>query len=299
MTTELVISAADIAEHAVLAELIAELTTALGEGERAATNIPPRTLILRDSPFAAFGVLPAFSARRDVFMTKVAAFVDGHGVNALVVLISATTGKILASIDGAALTALKTAAVAGVVLAHCTAPGSPAVGLIGTGIQAAAVFQAIATVRGSAHVRAYSRDRRHVDRFIDWAGRWGGRTRVTAAASADAAVDGADIVVTATSSRTPVCSTAGFPPNVHVHCVGAHTPRSREVPHEFLSRATIIVEDIDTAVTEAGDVHRRALDLERMLAGPPLADTPTVFSSTGHGFIDLIAATYVFRAVRR
>jgi ornithine cyclodeaminase/alanine dehydrogenase-like protein (mu-crystallin family) len=287
------IGARAMAARVSLPELIAVLRDAILAGERAETEVPPRQLILREAPFAVFGAMPAFSARRGLFVTKVAASVEGHGLTARMLAMSARTGVLLATLDGHALTEWKSAAVSGVVLAQC-GPARPSVAaLIGSGAQARAVARAIAAICPPKELRVYSRDPGNVAQFMAFAAPLFPATRILAVPDSDAACAQAEIVITATPSRVPVCSAKLLGDATHIHCMGAHSRHSREVPHETLAAATVIVEDVATAVAEAGDVHRGALDLEAMLQASDLAGQRTVFSSTGHGFLDMITTAYI------
>src|SRR5262249_50693579 len=85
--------------------------------------------------------------------------------------------------------------------------------------------------------------------------------------------------------------------HVHINCVGAHTEGSREVPRELLQKSVLIVEDRPTAISEAGEIHRGAIEIKELPALDPseLRKRPSIFSSTGHAFLDLLATAHVLR----
>jgi ornithine cyclodeaminase/alanine dehydrogenase-like protein (mu-crystallin family) len=115
----------------------------------------------------------------------------------------------------------------------------------------------------------------------------------------------ADVVVCATSAATPVFDSALLRDDVVVVAVGSHTPDARELDAALLGRATVVVEDVDTALREAGDVvlaigegTLTAADLVPMrdvLTGAFVvpADRPLVFKSVGMSWQDLVVATAV------
>ena len=102
------------------------------------------------------------------------------------------------------------------------------------------------------------------------------------------------MVCTATTCAKPLIHAVQLAPHVHINCMGAHTSESREVARELLAGATLIVEDRETAVEQAGEVHETALELRELGAIAPgrLQRALTVFSSTGHAFLDLLSAAY-------
>lgn len=297
------VCADEIEAAAALPALVEELRDALAQGLRREATIPLRTLIAREQPFGVFGSMPAYSPQLGLFATKIATFVerpDGArpSVQAIVLAFAADTGALIAALDGAAMTALKCAAVTAVVTDCCAALDARSLGLIGTGVQARAQLRAVSAVRRIETVRVYSRDPAHVERFVRAASASLARSvAIEGCAAADDAVDGADIVSTATTSSHPVFSTRRFPGHVHINCIGAHTTEFREVSGELLSQSIIIVEDVATALAEAGSVHQGALDLEQMLTHDAvvLRTTPTVFSSTGHAFLDLVTTAHILQ----
>jgi ornithine cyclodeaminase len=118
-------------------------------------------------------------------------------------------------------------------------------------------------------------------------------------------------VVCATSARAPLFDSTVLRPDVVVIAVGSHEPDARELDGALLGRATVVVEDVDTALREAGDVvlaigerQLGAADLVPMrdvvtgaVAVP--TDRPLVFKSVGMSWEDLVVAEAVTRCDRR
>ena len=222
-------------------------------------------------------------------------------VHALVAAFCARTGRLQAVLDGAAVTELKCAAVTALVTDRCAAPGSRILAVIGAGRQARQQVAAVAAVRDLRELRFFARDPQARRAFADDVrAMLPDTTRVIASASIDDAIRGADVVSTATTSHTPLASFADLVPHVHVNCMGGHDVDSRELPQELLHRARLVVEDVDTAVREAGSVHRDAIDLRRLLAidAALLQATATVFSSTGHASLDLVVTHWLLTSGR-
>ena len=228
-------------------------------------------------------------------------------VAATVVLSDAVTGELLALIDGESLTALRTGAAGGVAARLLAAPEARVVALFGAGAQARAQLIAVAAARPVAEIRVVTRSPEHGEAFLHWAE---GRPELADARlqllSADRAVAGAQIVVTATSSPTPVFDGTLLGAGTHVTAVGAFTPDTRELDAATMSGATIFVDQRDAALAEAGDLAGTlAADVREIgaaLAGRvPGRSTPeerTVFKSVGNAVQDLVVAAAIYDRAR-
>jgi ornithine cyclodeaminase/alanine dehydrogenase-like protein (mu-crystallin family) len=200
-----------------------------------------------------------------------------------------------AVLDGTALTTLRTPAVSvAAVLARL--PDRPLqVAVLGAGTQARAHVATLAAVRPLDRVRYLVRDP--------------SRTPLSAvrlrSAAADDALATADVVVCATSARSPVFDSAVLREDCIVVAVGSHEPDARELDAPLLGRATVVVEDAGTALREAGDVvlaiaesaltAAQLVPLRDVVTGThvPRPDRPLVFKSVGMAWQDLVVAEAV------
>jgi ornithine cyclodeaminase/alanine dehydrogenase-like protein (mu-crystallin family) len=293
-----------------LKRLVRELEIALMEGQHERMQVPIREVVTLDEPRAAFLSMPAVSRHFGLCVAKVATlFERAPGdvlptVNAVVAAFSATTGELLALLDGAAVTNLKCAAVSALVTDRCARRDARVLAIAGTGAQARQQAVSVCAVRPIAEIRVWARSLARAAHFaIELRGIVGcdaGRdVRITPCASLDEAVRGADVIGTATAANTPLASFSALSPGVHINCMGGHTTVSRELPHEVLRSATLIVEHVPTAVAEAGPVHAGALSLGELVNQDPdaLRARRTVFSSTGHAFLDVITTAHLLRAL--
>jgi alanine dehydrogenase len=164
---------------------------------------------------------------------------------------------------------------------------------------------AVAAVRPLESVAVFARDGARLDAFCAKMGRETGLA-VHPAASAQATVEGADIVVTATQSATPVVAAAWLQAGMHVNTIGANAVARQELEAEaFAGDAFIVVDDVDQARTEAGELieldrqdrldWRRVHPLAEIVAGLPIErHAVTIFKSLGTAIEDLAAASLVY-----
>lgn len=295
-------------EHTVadVAAVAALMRESLRSGAVRRMAVPLREVI-DDGHGARYLSMPAVSADLGLCINKNATLTDGPGptVTAVVPVFSKTTGDLLGVLDGAAVTNLKCAAVTALVTDRCAAP-TPAptgtgtrpgivLGIVGSGVQAWQQWLGVSAVRRIAEVRVHSRTAAHAAALCARIRAMDTEVRAVVRASAEEATAGADVVSTATTSVLPLPIAADLPEHVHLNCMGAHTTESRELPDSLLEAATLVVEDIEIAVAEAGEIHRKAIDLEALETGghTGLDTRPTVFSSTGHASLDLITCAHL------
>ena len=121
--------------------------------------------------------------------------------------------------------------------------------------------------------------------------------------SAQAAVHGADVVVTATNSKTAVLKGPWLRPGCHVNAVGACRPDWRELDDDTMGNA-VFVDSREAALKESGDVilsgTKIYAELGEALAGkvPPRANETTIFKSLGMAVEDIAAALLVYESAR-
>jgi ornithine cyclodeaminase len=243
----------------------------------------------------------------------------GRGLDAhqgVVILYDGETGEPTAIINASAITAIRTAAVTALATRVLAREDARTLAMIGAGVQAAAHLEALMAVRDFEAVRVYAPTPAHVNALIESARAGAGSApSITAAPGAEAAVRGADVVVTVTSSREPVLRHAWLAPGAHVNAVGASTPASRELDVETVAAAALFADSRESLRNEAGEYqvaleqgaiggedHVRA-ELGEVLAGlkPGRADDGelTLFRSLGLAVEDLAAAQVAVANARR
>jgi ornithine cyclodeaminase/alanine dehydrogenase-like protein (mu-crystallin family) len=264
-------------------------------------EVPQRISIIRENPFTAFDIMPAYSEKDKLFITKIGAVfpkADSNqlSVNTTLVTFSAKTGEILAIFDGDAITKLKCAAITALVTDYCAPDEAKIMGLIGTGVQAHQQIKGVLAVRNIEKIRIYSRNQSRVQNFIEESKKIHKNIDFIICTTADEITNGAQIISTATTSFEPILTSEALNQDaIHINCIGNHIVESREIPLEVLMNSQLIVEDRQTAILEAGKVHEKAMTIEELVKSTPanLQKQRTVFSSTGHAFLDLITVSYL------
>lgn len=218
-----------------------------------------------------------------------------------VLVLDAATGQRLYLLDGAAVTARRTAALS-LLAAQLLAPtlAGPLL-VIGAGVQGRAHLEAFAAGLGIRQAFVSSRSMLHAEALAKEARTWGVDAR--AVRNPAEVVAQARLIVTATSSATPVLP-AAIPDAAFIAAVGAYRPDMAELPAALVGRCALYVDTLAGAQHEAGDLLQAGVDwtqvtpLQAELARPP-AGRPILFKSVGYALWDLAAAQLVHRQLAR
>lgn len=222
-------------------------------------------------------------------------------------LLSAQSGEPLAVIDAPRLTAWRTAAASALAARYLARQDASRLLVVGAGALAAFLVKAHASVRAIREVAIWNRTRPGAEAVAASLTNSGFRAGV--AGDLEQAVRSADIVSTATISKTPLVKGEWLQPGVHLDCVGAYRPDMRETDDAVVQRARIWVDTRSGALKEAGDlviplaagvigpgkIEGDLFDLARKQA--TLRTSPgeiTMFKSVGASIEDLAAAVCVY-----
>ncbi|HUP50040.1 MAG TPA: ornithine cyclodeaminase family protein [Thermoanaerobaculia bacterium] len=311
MTQVLILSEADVHSLLTMGECITVMEQALAALSSGEAVQPLRSKFVPNGAPGLFGLMPAWRGGGEpYFGLKEVCVFPGNPARGLdthlgaVLLHSGETGELLAVVNAAAVTAIRTAAVSAVATRLLARPDASRLAILGAGVQSRSHLAAIPLVRNIKQVRVYSR---------------GGAEKlgsgVEVCATAEEAVRGADIVVTATSSKEPVLRREWLAPGCHINAVGSSVPTARELDGETVAAASLFVDRRESAVNESGDYlfavregaisgagHIRA-ELGEVLtgqaAGRTSAEEITLFESLGLGIEDLASAAHLFEKARR
>jgi len=276
--------------------------------------IQPVRAVMEFGSKSFFGLMPACDPAGNLLGAKLVTVVPDNAAKglpshqAIIALFDATTGEPLAVTDGRYITESRTAAVSAVSARHLARPDAAVLAIIGTGVQARSHLKALPLVRDFREVRVWSPNAGHRETFAAQAPR-----EVRACSSAEQAVRGADVVVLATGSTTPVIRNDWIGPGTHVIAVGACRPTHREMDGALVARATLVVDSRAAALVESGDVllaigegHITADHIHAELGEIAAGRKPgrrsreeiTVFKSLGLAIEDVVSAGLAYRRAK-
>jgi len=230
----------------------------------------------------------------------------------LVLLYEMATGDLVAQIEADYMGQLRTGAASGVATKFMARPDARIAAIIGTGGQARTQLEAVAGVRKLELARAYGRDVSRREKFCsDMAERLG--IPVYAAGSAAEAIEGADIVCTATTASQPVVTGPDIAAGIHINAIGVNHAHKQELDEAVVARADLIaVDSIEQSRQEAGDlivafgqdeskwssVKKLADIVDGKIPGRSSEKAITLFKSNGIASWDLAVAVRVWTLAR-
>jgi len=277
--------------------LITAMETALASFSLGRVLQPVRNMLTIEEGKRYLGIMPAVA--EDAMGAKLVSFYPGNAGTevpthlAMVLLFLPDTGEPLAVMDGRLITEMRTAAVSAAATRRLASPDSRVLTLLGTGVQAHAHLQALRRVRRFEEVRVWSRTAEHAERFAE--------QHQAKPMSAESAVRGADVIVTATNALQPILEGAWLKSGAHVNAVGSPRPDWRELDDAAMAK-TVVVDSREAVLKEAGDVilskAKIYAEIGEIFAGikePPVSAT-TVFKSVGIAVEDIATARLVYDA---
>jgi ornithine cyclodeaminase len=309
-----VLGATEVERLLPMRECIDVMARAFVDLERGALVQPLRALYVPPGFRGGTMWMPAYrSSPKPMFGTKLLFVLQDNPSRGLdshqgqVILADGETGLLRALLDASAVTAIRTAAVSALATRLLARKDARVLAIVGTGVQARKHLESIPLVRSISHVLVAGRRAEQARQFVAEVAE-SAAIPVEAAESIEAAVRVADIVVTVTSSPTPVIARRWLRPGAHVNAVGASRPIHREIDTRTVADARLFTDRRESLEAEAGD-YREAL-LEGALEGPEVAgelgelltgtregrtsdEQLTLFRSLGLAVEDLAASEYV------
>jgi ornithine cyclodeaminase len=302
------------------------MRSALAARARGEVFQPLRSVLRPDGAAGLMALMPSYrSGAEAAYGLKAICITPGNPAvgldthQGIVLLSSPDTGQPLAVLNASALTEIRTAAVSAVATSLLARPEADVLAIIGTGVQARAHVHAISATRPLAEIRVAGSSPGKAAAFaaeITQETKGGASPRVVACETAAGAVDGAGIIVTATSSPVPVLARAWLTPGTHINAVGACLPHTRELDTATVADAGLFADSRESVLAEAGDyllaaaentairpelIRAEIGELQAGLApGLGRRDSAeiTVFESLGLAIEDLAAAAVAYQAAR-
>jgi ornithine cyclodeaminase/alanine dehydrogenase-like protein (mu-crystallin family) len=301
----LILSEHDVRDLLDMESCVGAMEDVLARLARGELTNPLRTLMMPPGP-AAMGLMPAHAAgETPVFALKEIVVVPTNPERGLdphqgsVILHDGSTGQLIAVLNASPITEIRTAAVSGVATKLLARPGARTVAVLGSGVQGRSHVDAMQTVLDDPIIRVWSRNPAHAEALAL-------ETHSLVAGSIEEALDGADVVCTATSASEPIVELPWLAPGTHINAAGAFpNGKSRELSSETVAAARFFVDRRESTLNEAGDYLVAAAEMgfgpDHIIAelgellngtreGRRSSDELTVFKSMGIAAEDLAAA---------
>lgn len=310
----LTLDADDVGSACPMKECIEEMSRSFALHARGKMDSPLRTRLA--APAGDILVMPSLARRSKAegSVKVVSIFPQNKGktpsVTAAVLLLDGESGEARAMLEGTRLTAIRTGAVSGLSCRYLARKDSRRLCVVGAGGQAFEQVRGIVTeLLGIEEVSVFSR---HLAKSKALARECARAFKLKARAEDSVAksVEGSDVLVTATTSKTPVLDGRDVEDGTHVVAMGAYRPEARELDSSLVSRASIFVDSKEAALEEAGDllipmaegvISRDAIraELSELVVGSKrgrVSDSEvTVFKSVGLAFEDNGAGWLAYR----
>lgn len=314
MNEVLILNEHEVEELLTMEECIGVMEDALAALARGEVHNPLRQGIRAPGAPGLLGLMPAWRSSGTPYyaLKEVCVFPENpkRGLDThvgAVILHSGETGEPLAFMNGSAITAIRTAAVSAVATKLLAREDAAVLAILGSGVQAKAHLRAIPLVRPISEVRVFSPHGASGFNALAPA------VSLIAAGSAEECVRGADVIVTATSSREPVLKRDWIRTGAHINAVGSSIATARELDSETMAACALFVDRRESTLNESGDFlfakregaiddsHIRA-ELGEILTGTARGRTSaeeiTLFKSLGLAIEDLASAAFLFDKAR-
>jgi alanine dehydrogenase len=290
----LLLTETDVRALLSMPDLIAAMETALAAFSAGTVVQPVRTVLEIGEHKSFFALMPSYVPSTPALGAKLVTLYESNTARGLpthlatIVMLDPETGALAAILDGRYITEARTAAVSAVSVKKLARKDASVLAILGSGVQARSHFEALSHVRKFREVRAWSRTKKNLDAFA-------AETGATATESAESAVRGADVIVIAASSPTPILFNDWVAPGAHVVSVGATRPTQREMEPALVARARLFVDSRAAALKESGDVipfgeSHIVAELGEPAAARISPEEITIFKSLGLAVEDVVAA---------
>ncbi len=311
-------SDSDIADLLTMGEAIEVVEGAFAQLRHGKVVMPKRSTIMLPEYNGSISFMPSYLEESRAQATKIISIYPDNPKRGLpttaawVVVNDPETGQIKAFLDGTYLTGVRTGAVSGVAAKYLAPLDAKIAAVFGAGVQARNQAWAAATVRKLDEIRVYDPINSAVDKFAKEMQKKLG-VQIVKSASGEEACKGADIVLTATTSKIPVVKRAWLGDRVHISAIGAFYPDWRELETDIIRDAKVIIDDWEAIRLESGDIlipiHEGAIkeshiyaELGELVNGEKPGRVPTdgltVFKSVGIAIQDSSVANLVLRKIK-
>lgn len=311
----LLINKTDLETHLSMKDAIDVLRKCFTEGLEETAEIPDRHVLTTGKGEAIF--MPGQLAPQEIIGIKIAGlYPENHllgvpTIHSYVMLMDYMNGKIIAMLDGAALTAIRTGAMTGLATDLLAKDDTQSLALIGSGIQARTQLAAICAVRSIRTLTVYSKTQANTEDFAKMVSKsHPGIEYVRVATNADDAVYGADMICLATSHKGDqgIFSAEKVNPNSFIASVGGANINACEFFPKLFEGRLAVTDNLSTCISESGEIAQAVaqgfkakediLSLAQ-ISKYPTPHGPAIFKSVGYAFPDLLLADAIVKRMRK
>jgi ornithine cyclodeaminase len=280
--------------------------------------LPLRSILVMPGEAGMMGNMPGYLGEPECFGVKLVSLIPRNKPPqysshlGLVLLFEVEHGQPVALLDGAEITATRTAAASGLATRLLARPDASDLALLGAGEQARGHLESMLVVRKLRRIRVWARDHAKAAAFASSEGVKHGVTIEVSASPRDA-VEGADIICTLTKAREPILSGEWIGPGAHLNVVGSSVPTAAEIDTATVVRSSFFVDYRPSTLIEGGEYLRAlrsgAITPEHIRAeigevangskaGRSSTDEITLYKSLGIAPQDLASAHFVLQRAR-
>lgn len=315
----LILTHDEVDELLPVRECMPVMAEALADLARGNVYQPLRMIITPPAAAGDMALMPSYRAgEHAAYGVKAVCFFRDNPARGLdshqgsVMLFSAETGELMALMNASAITAIRTAAVSGVATQLLAREDAGELAIIGTGVQARKHIEAMACARPIKRARVASRSFEQARGFADeFSSRY--LFPIEPVDSVEAAVRGADLIVTVTTAAEPILKREWISTGAHLNIVGSSIPTTREIDSATIAASSLFVDRRESTINEGGDYlfalrdgaigpdHIKAEIGELLIGAKPGRTSPdeiTAFKSLGLAIEDLASADYLYRKAK-
>ena len=294
-----------------MAEAIEAVGRAFGQFSAGKAVVPLRSRIETEKGITL--LMPGYLRETQEMALKAVSVFEGNPalglptVTAVVLVFDPATGVPVALMDGTSLTAIRTGAAGGLAADLLARPDAKRVVLFGAGVQGRSQLKAVMTVRKIEEIAIIDIREEAARKLADEVQTWPDAPEVQVLPPVDEAVRHADVIITATTSKSPLFNGEALKPGTHITAIGAFTPEMQEVDQATVDRARVVVDSREACLAEAGDLikTRACIDAEigEIVNGqaPPRQNSEeiTLFKTVGLAVQDAAAAAALLRRAEK
>ena len=259
----LLLTEKDIKKLLTIEEVIQAVESAFKSKGLGKAQMPEKVYLFYTKHKGDLRVMPSYLEAQDVSAVKI---VNVHPENptkhdlrtvmAIIILVDPRTGAPLAITGGSGITDLRTGAAGSIAAKHLARKDAQVVGLVGAGAQARTQLMGLISLyKTLEEVRVWSRTEKTRRAYTsEMKAMFDTIERMVPVTMVSDAVEGADIVVTTTPSRKPIVSNKWVEDGTHFNCIGADAPGKEELDPRILTRAKIVVDDLEQA-SHSGEIN--------------------------------------------